>query len=347
MLGTPGGCLLGRFLRPLRMSRHRVGRVPVANAGCDTLNAARPARAWEGKGDHEMRRSAMARVRVGLVGVALAMTFGCGGDDGATEVTSPPDTEPAPTESAADPPSTVATSLPPTTLAPATTQAPTTTTEPEVTGPDVAGVFEDLFSGNISRMDRSLGQITPGSAAFWYARFQIDFESAKADAGFRSSEQSQVRKVDDGFDVCVRSDCARYSAVELSDEGLSRFEVDGFDITPRMGVAAEPVTIGPVTLSILTSYRTVSSDELVVNFEISTTEPIRVPVYSSSYTDPTGRSVSNSEYVGETELAASSRRLYSAVFSRSDPGGRFILEVYNEDFRTIANFDVVVPALVS
>jgi hypothetical protein len=94
---------------------------------------------------------------------------------------------------------------------------------------------------------------------------------------------------------------------------------------------------------VLSSYRTISNDALIVNLDVGSTANIRVDGFSASYVRPDGRQVSASNMVGPLELAANATAAISIVFPPADPGGRMVLELYDKDGQAVYSLEIPVP----
>lgn len=282
---------------------------------------------------------------IGTVSIAALIALAaCGGgndkvtvaDDTTAQV---PSTEPDVTEAPAD------TEPTPTTVTSPTAGTPTTTTEVSNEA-DPEAFLSDLFLRTPDSGVSALAAATPGSPAEQYAFWQTTLTDINTDAGY-PSEPAAVTADDSTVTVCHSSnDCSTYTDFTGADGTITTFLVDGKEIEPRLGGRSEPTTIGPVSVTVLSSYRTVSGDDLGVLIEVTATSAVEVHMHTAAYVGVDGRQVSaGPSGVGVLDIASGATVRTAATFPRSDPGGRLILQTFDGDTYDSYDFDVVVPTL--
>ena len=126
---------------------------------------------------------------------------------------------------------------------------------------------------------------------------------------------------------------------------ISAFTVDGIDITPRLGDPSDAVTFGPVTARVLSSYRTASSDVLIIVLEIAVKADLSFASVAR-YTDPSGQTVEQTDAVVPKAFSVASASTIALIFPPVDPGGHLTLELAPVPGGTSTVVDLVVPALL-
>jgi len=243
-----------------------------------------------------------------------------------------------------------------TTTAPATT---TTTTAPaptatEVDLPDVPleflrGVYEADY--DLAVMDAAVELAVPRSPAWYFATLHRDLAAATLDwatwAGPMCGPDeddaqiscARVDRVDAGtIEVCDYdwammgvAECGSYTDFALDDGRLATFEVRGLAIDPRLGGEGGPVTVGPVTARVTSSYVLSPENLLDVAFVAMRTDV--VPAQSLwfgaevEYVDPDGRTIPGVVRAADVMPPEQSMVLGVAVFERAGPGGTLHVSV--------------------
>jgi hypothetical protein len=188
----------------------------------------------------------------------------------------------------------------------------------------------------------------PDTPAWWYATYESLYTSAILDAG-REVEQQTVT-VDDGTaEACYEDEslpCSHLDGFTATPDGLIvTFDVDGNDIGPRLGVASEQAIVGSsATASVLVSYRTVSTDALIVLVGLDATTTTDIG-YTAGYVNPDGRQVESSEEIGPDEVFGGAHATVALSFAASDPGGRLIWSASSAD-DDFLDYELAVPALI-
>jgi len=184
-----------------------------------------------------------------------------------------------------------------------------------------------MFDDNVSDNQLVQDNVAPGSPAAVYAAFQQHLQEALLGSGAPNPGQS-VRKLNHGVGVGDST----FSHFRIKDGKLANFKIDGNPIRNRLAAPTPPVAVGPVEVTLLAAYRTVSDEQLTVVFEVAASEPVTVADYEATYVDFTGRQVSAVTVGGSTNVRAGARLATVVTFPQADVGGSVEFPVYSEDF---------------
>lgn len=288
-------------------------------------------------------------LRLAVAAATGLIPIACSGDDdpiatSPPETTSPSDIE-ATTPEDSNPSTTQETTTTveqTTTTAEATT---TTTTQPPVGDP--LQYLQSLFSYDLARMTEAAALAADGTPARRYAEFQLAYTSVREQNGERVREGlPAVRRAGETVEVCNPGmACTVYADFTGADGQLIDFTIDGNAVSPRLGPPTlEPTSVGPLTVSMLGSYRTVNSDNLVILFEATTAADVDLGSYSASYITADGQQLAVDSAIGPYELRAGARAQFAIIFPPADPGGRILFDAFDTATFDSLTFDLAVPA---
>lgn len=209
--------------------------------------------------------------------------------------------------------------------------------------------LEAFASGNATKMAAMLDLSEPGSAAHTYGQHQRALaEAIRAGGGLE--EAQTVTVAGDSIEVCftgVDPSCGTFSDFQALPTGkLTSFTVDGTAIESRLLPAAERPAIGvaDVSLRVISAYRTIQSDSLIVTLDVSnqSSRQVTVATYDADYVTPDGRQAKVAEAVGLTDVQAGASTFMAVVVPAADHGGTLSVDVFTSDFDTLGTVKIPV-----
>lgn len=237
-------------------------------------------------------------------------------------------------------------------VGPATTAPVELSPTPQVdTSASVAKQYMELFAkGDPASMAKMIPLAEPESAAHAYAVHQRAVAQAQRAGGVADLSQGPAIPTEGGYKLCDSdgaSNCTVFDDFKALPSGkLVSFKVDGEPIEKRLISSKErdPQVISDVSVRLISAYRTVTTDNLLVTFEVKngTSGGITVASYDSQYVDSAGQQAKAAENAGLTDLQAGASSVLLSAFPGVDAGGTITLEVFNGDFETIATFKIPV-----
>ncbi|MEM8621304.1 MAG: hypothetical protein AAGF73_16425 [Actinomycetota bacterium] len=297
-----------------------------------------------------MQRSLLSGSLIAVGAVALG-SAGCSSDDSSSAPiqTSTPDTTSQGAATTTEPPISVATTL----VAPTSTTS-TSTTSSAVPSGDPLAYVEAITNDTYDELDAMLAEVAPDGPAAWYGLHQLAVRTALSDAGLDSliGEQTVDQRGDAvthcmSGDATIDDECLEFTDFIVDDGLLYTFSVDGVQIDDRLGVGGDPDSAAGVEASVVTSYRSIESDLLLVVVEVTAATPANLSLSGSTYVDPDGRQMSATQSVGPSDLQQGATALAIVGFAQADPGGTLVIEVSSDDFSNRGELTLNVPAAPS
>ena len=191
------------------------------------------------------------------------------------------------------------------------------------------GYFDALFSGDVERIAELQASTAPGSPAEAYAVFQIEFVQTLAEAGGTPNDAS-VYLTGDGVLICVQADeCVHATDLQVVNDQLVGFRVEGEDIAPRLGRATEPIPVGSSTTQLRAAYRSVNRGNLVLYVELTSAEEVTFELSTAVYVDADGNQtpIDRENSIGAVDFELKGTATVKLEFPGVGPGGsaRFII----------------------
>jgi hypothetical protein len=223
----------------------------------------------------------------------------------------------------------LSTPVPVATISP--TSEPSTPTEtPEFAGDDEAieGYMNGLASGRPDVARDALQYAADDSVAHVYLQHQANLFEASLDGGLYHDESS-VDEIDGGYEMCDVIDvCNAFTGFVTEDGLVTSLMVNGQDPGPRLAVGdGSAVESRGVTATLLTAYRSISSESLFVVVEISTgAADAELFLYSATYRAPDGRQRQATDALGPYEIGADSTATVAMAFPAAERGGTLTIE---------------------
>ena len=234
--------------------------------------------------------------------------------------------------------------------------ATTTTVEPSPTAQadtaaNAANQYVVFFAkGDPASIAKMIPLTEPGSVAHAYAIHQRAVAQAQRAGGAADLGQGPAIPADTGYKLCdpdATSNCTVYDDFKALQNGkLVSFTVNGQPIEKRLISSKErdPQVLAAVSVQLISAYRTITTDNLLVTFEVKngTKGEITVASYDSQYVDAAGQQAKAAENAGLTDLQSGAATVLLSSFPGVDVGGTITLEVFDGDFDTIATFKIPV-----
>ena len=223
-----------------------------------------------------------------------------------------------------------------TTSSTSSTTTPTTAdTSPSTTVPADLGdrVLAQLAARTADSTERARSLAAPGSPAEAYFLHQVAALSIVGDQPVARLEGSEPWRVCDQVDGGAR--CRTFDALTTDADGrLFSFEIDGRSIEGRLVVDGYTVSDGGVTVSLVSAYRTIPDDSMVVIVEIENgrSDGIIANGFAAVYSDPTLGDFEVASSVGLDAIAGGGSARMLFVFDSGDIAGDLVLPFTSADF---------------
>jgi hypothetical protein len=179
----------------------------------------------------------------------------------------------------------------------------------------------------------ALAVASPDSDAARFAVHMSAVAEAVISAGDPWLPPAVLPQTGGDYQVCYAVQCIVFADFTTDETGLlTGFTADGTNPAQFLGSQAEePVTSGPVSARVLSSY--VSGPALVVTVEISTDEDVILSLSEAVYIGPDGRQVSTSPDGTHfpAELFAGANTVTVVTFPGADLGGTLRFDTLSAD----------------
>ncbi|MEC3895717.1 hypothetical protein [Nocardiopsis sp. LDBS1602] len=176
-------------------------------------------------------------------------------------------------------------------------------------------------------MRRGTALAVEDSAAHLYLRHFAQVAAALDEAG-EIPDAASVEPDADGFEVCpaepAPGTCARFTDFTTEEGLVTGFRIDDIDPGERL-VSAQDTTAGSagVEARLITAYRSITRDDLVVTAEFTTTDDADLDLPGASYTTTDGERRRASEAIGDHHLEGGRTTQTMLAFPAGTPlGGR-------------------------
>lgn len=198
----------------------------------------------------------------------------------------------------------------------------------------------------------ALAVAAPDSPAYYYAVHQTAINEALLAYG-ESPVPKEVTVRGDGIEQCQpaadgSTSCFLFRFV-TDDAGLiTSLSVDGESIDGHIGGRSDEVVTGPITASVRSSYRTVTSDFLFVVIDLESTVDIDIAAGAgANYITADGAEMAVGQSVGAKVLVAGARSVVVLTFPGVDAGGRIVWDLTTTECCDDFQLDLPVPVLVA
>jgi hypothetical protein len=222
----------------------------------------------------------------------------------------------------------------PTPTRPTPPPAPPSLTAPSPP-PAALTYFQALATGDPDEMQAMLDAAAPSSPAHTYATIQIARARANRDHGF-PSEPHEVEVTPDGVKLCSvygeEADCDSFTALAVSDGNLTEFFLSDIPIAERVRPGGQVVQDGPVTITVHGAYHSPASNNLIVPFDMTSSEPVSVAINATEYVGPDGRQAQASG-TGPVQLRAGATATMYASVEGGALGGTIYVVATSEDYQ--------------
>ena len=230
------------------------------------------------------------------------------------------------------------------------TQPPeTTTTSPN--SPDDAAMtyFEAFATATIRDNDEMIGAAADGSMAEDYAIVQTALGSAST-----SQVPADQTMTVDGDEITLCDDpedeqtCATYADIEVADNKVTDFTINGEDPRPHLSVGGDPVAVNGVTYTLVGGYETITSGGILyVAYKVQngTTAALSSNNYSAVYVDAASQQFTATNASGPTEVQPGAEATMLVIFDGPELGGRVITsDSLDDENYTSVEATIPVPA---
>lgn len=234
-----------------------------------------------------------------------------------------------------------------TTTTSSTTVPTTTDTAPPTSVPGEVGdrLFAQLAARTVDSATRARALTANGSPAAAYFDHQI------AALGVVGPQPVSRLEGEDPWAICDDSGtgivCRSFGSLTTDESGLvTDFEIDRTSVAGRVVIDGNTMTDEGVSLSLVSAFRTIPDDSMVVIVEITNDRAERIIVngFAAVYSDPTLGDFEITSSVGIDEIAAGGSARMLFVFDGGDIGADLVLPMTNEDFTESFELTLTVAA---
>ena len=173
----------------------------------------------------------------------------------------------------------------------------------------------------------------PNSVAYRYREHMANMSEVSAEAESSDPARAALQVGDDGFKFCTIPSndfsCTTYGDFTVNEDGkLVDFTIDKQPVGPHLTVVSgQPVTVGGVKFTVLSAYRSVQANVLVVSVKVeSGAEAITTNPKLWLYRGPDGKQVAAQDSSGATYVIARSSAVVGINLGSMKAGGSITVD---------------------